>query len=284
MTPTLDAEVYRRWIGREELGSDSLSPELVKRFGATFDLDVLDPQPGSPAPPGIHWCLAPSAAPTASLDLDGHPRRGGFLPPIPLPRRMWAGGSLQIGRPIRVGDAIRRRSVIADVVVKQGRAGPLCFVALHHDVHVADALAVSERQDIVYRAPPTTDEAARAREAPAGPKARWTRSVEATAPLLFRYSALTFNGHRIHYDRRFCIEQEGYPGLVVHGPLQATMLLQFATELRDGRVPGTFSFRSVAPLFDGRAFELAASETATGLHLWTADPDGRQAMTAEALW
>lgn len=284
MEQTIDAEAYRTWIGREEAASDCLSPELLRRFQATFDLAPVDPRPGSPAPPGIHWCLAPPVVPTASLGPDGHPRRGGFLPSIPLPRRMWAGGSVTFGPPIRVGDDVRRRSVITDVVVKEGRAGPLCFVALCHEVHVGDTLVVSERQDIVYRGPPTIAEAGHARETLAGPNARWMRSAEATAPLLFRYSALTFNGHRIHYDRRFCAEEEGYPGLVVHGPLQATMLVQLATEIREGCVPATFSFRSVAPLFEGRPFQLAANETATGLQLWTADHDGRQAMTAEARW
>ena len=280
----LDAEAYQTWIGQEDFASDYLTPDLVRRFGATFDLGEVDSRLGSPAPPGIHWCLAPPLVPTAALGLDGHPGRGGFLPPIPLPRRMWAGGSVTFGRPIRVGDDVRRRSVIADVVVKTGRAGPLCFVTLRHDVLVGGETAVSERQDIVYRALAGTGDAGPARESPAAPEARWTRSVEATAPLLFRYSALTFNGHRIHYDRRFCTEQEGYPGLVVHGPLQATLLVQLATETRGGRVPETFSFRSVAPLFEGRAFQLAASESATGLQLWTADHDGQPAMTAEARW
>ena len=284
MTVDLDVDLYRRWSGREEHGADHLSPELVGRFGATFDLDAVDPQPGSPAPPGIHWCLAPSAAPTAALGPAGHPRRGGFLPPIPLPRRMWAGGAVSFARPIRVGDDVRRRSVIADVAVKEGRTGPLCFVTLHHEVRVGDELAVRERQDIVYRGPAGPGEAGSAREAPAAPEAGWTRAVEATAPFLFRYSALTFNAHRIHYDRRFCAEEEGYPGLVVHGPLQATLLVQMATAIRDGRVPDTFSFRGVAPLFEGRAFQVAARETATGLQLWTADHEGRQAMTADARW
>ena len=280
----LDLTAYRAWIGRDEIGSDVLAVEMLKRFAATLDLAPPNLRQGCPAPAGIHWCLAPPAMPTASLSTDGHARRGDFLPPIPLPRRMWAGGALTFGPPICVGDEVRRRSSIRDVAVKSGRTGPLCFVTVQHELQVGLVSVVSERQDIVFRAARAEGQTGITREAVAMPEAQRCRSVQADAPLLFRYSALTFNSHRVHYDRQYCSEDEGYPGLVIHGPLQATLLLQFATEIQGGCAPATFSFRSVAPLFDGAAFQLCAAEAAGGLQLWTADREGKSAMVAEAVW
>ncbi len=284
MSEPLDIAVFRAWISREDHGSDLVTPELAKRFSATLDHPMSE-RIGTLAPLGIHWCLAPPTLPTSTLGPDGHPERGGFLPPIPLPRRMWAGGSLALKQPLHVGDLVQRRSRIGDVILKQGRTGPLCFVTVQHEYKVDDRVVLAEDQEIVYRglenhgppprSKPVSDDA---------PEARWTRTVDAEPTLLFRYSALTFNGHRIHYDRRYCNEQEGYPGLVVHGPLQATLLLRFAAEIRGGEAVHHFAFRSVAPLFDGATFHLNAVETGDGLQLWTADHTGRKAMTAQATW
>lgn len=283
MTEPLDIEAWRKWIGSELHGSDTVTPELVARFRATFDLTGADPA-GTVAPPGIHWCLAPSAVPTAMLGHDGHPERGGFLPPIPLPRRMWAGGALQLPQPINVGDHVRRRSRIEDIVLKEGRTGPLCFVTVTHQLKVRDVVVVDERQDIVYRGLQPGSTAANGRAPPdATPDVGRIKAIHADPPLLFRYSALTFNGHRIHYDRRYCLEQEGYPGLVVHGPLQATLLLHFASEMV-GIPPKSFAFRSVAPLFDEAVFSLNALDGDAVSELWTADEADRVAMTAEARW
>ncbi len=285
MTDALDLDVCRTWIGREEQGADVVTPELVKRFRATLDLSPGDAQPGDVAPPAIHWCLAPAAPATAALGPDGHPRRGGFLPPIALPRRMWAGGRLAFGAPIRIGDAVRRLSRIEDVTSKEGRTGSLCFVTVRHLLSVADATVIDERQDIVYRGlEAETRDASRDASAGPAPEPRWSKSVVAGEVMLFRYSALTFNGHRIHYDRRYGLEQEGYPGLVVHGPLQATWLLHYAADLHDKKRPKNFEFRSTAPLFEGAALRLCAAETPSGLRLWTADAAGRPAMSAEATW
>ena len=272
----------RGWIGRSERGEDVVASELVRRFRATFDEAPGAPETGEPAPLGIHWCLSPAVAPASALGPDGHPARGGFLPPIPLPRRMWAGGALMLVDPLRVGDAVARISRIADVQAKSGKSGLLCFVTVEHTYETARGPAIVERQDIVYReadtgrahaptpAPPPT---------PPEPGAR--REAFPTDPvLLFRYSALTFNGHRIHYDPDYARHEEGYAGLVVHGPLQATALLRFAAETM-GQAPARFSFRGLSPLIAGRpAFVNAAGEGDS--RLWIDDGEGRRSMTGEA--
>lgn len=276
---TLDIDHLRSWIGREEVAEDIVTADLVRKFKATLDLPGGPPQIGEVAPRLIHFCLAQPAAPTAALGPDGHPQRGGFLPPVPLPRRMWAGGSVTFQGDLRVGDAVRRVSRIADVAVKEGRTGLLCFVTVDHTIEGKGRPLLQERQDIVYRG---LDGGA-AKAPAAAESGRHRRRVDASAPLLFRYSALTFNGHRIHYDRRYVTEVEGYPGLIVHGPLQATLLLHFAAEIR-GTPPARFAFRSLSPLFDGDPVILHATEDGDGLMLWTARENGPVAMTAEAGW
>ncbi len=273
----MDLEHLRQWIGREESAAEQLTAALVDRFNATFDRPGAAVA-GGPAPLLIHLCLAPPAAPTAGLGPDGHPARGGFLPPVPLPRRMWAGGAFAFHSAIRVGETVARRSTIRDVTVKQGRSGTLCFVTVDHRIEADGRLAVEERQDIVYRAAGTPD----GRAAPA-PQGAQRRQVVPSAALLFRYSALTFNGHRIHYDAPYVRQVEGYPGLIVHGPLQATLLAQYAEALR-GRPPARFAFRSLSPLFDDADFTLNAVEEEGGLKLWTARAQGPVAMEARAGW
>ena len=279
MTELLDIEALRKWIGSELHGSDIVTPELVTRFRATFDLTGADAAE-TVAPQGIHWCLAPSAVPTEMIGHDGHPERGGFLPPIALPRRMWAGGALQLRHPINIGDHVRRRSRIDDIVLKEGRTGPLCFVTVTHRLTVQNVSVIDERQDIVFRGlqPGISATSGRATR-----HAGRTKAIRTDPPLLFRYSALTFNGHRIHYDRRYCLEEEGYPGLVVHGPFQATMLLHFAGIVA-GAPPKSFAFRSVAPLFDEDVFSLNAIDEEFVSEMWTANEAGFLAMTAEARW
>jgi 3-methylfumaryl-CoA hydratase len=213
---------------------------------------------------------------------DGHPARGGFLPAVPLPRRMWAGGRLDLRGPLKVGDRVTRDSRVADIVLKEGRTGPLCFVTVLHRISTDRGTAIEERQDIVYRG------ADRAGAVPAsaagGPArtARWTKTIKVDPVLLFRYSALTFNGHRIHYDRAYVTGEEGYPGLVVHGPLQATLLLTLAADQRG--VPRSFEFRSGRPLFDGADFAINAEPVEDRLELWVSDHLGQTTMAATAKW
>ena len=276
----IDLDHLRQWIGREEVVHDLVPPSLADRFRATFDLAGAPAAMGDAAPEMIHLCLALPAAPTAGLGPDGHPARGGFLPPVPLPRRMWAGGALRFHAPIRLGATVTRRSVIRDVTLKEGRTGALCFVTVDHRMDCDGALAVEERHDIVYRDAGGAAPAKAPQPAAAGAHQE-TRSP--TAPLLFRYSALTFNGHRIHYDQPYTTTEEGYPGLVVHGPLQVKMLVQLATRLR-GRAPNEFDFRALSPLFDTTDFTLNADEDGDGLRLWTAAVGGPMAMEARARW
>ena len=260
--------------------SERLTPQLVERFNATLDIEE-DAVAGAKAPQMIHFCLAQPVAPASRLGHDGHPKRGGFLPPVSLPRRMWAGGEITFHAPLVIDEMVTRTSRIDDVEVKQGRSGTLCFVTVIHEYACGGALAVRERQDVVYREAPTggTPTAA-ADPAPAGTT---SRQLTADATMLFRYSAITFNGHRIHYDAPYAREVEGYGGLVVHGPLQATLMAHMAAEIH-GRAPTRFSFRGRSPIFDDAPFMLHATEDDDGLSLWTAREGGPVAMQAKAGW
>lgn len=281
-TTTQDWPALQDWIGRTEEAAEVLTAAQVQRFLATFDRDgPLDD--GADAPLLIHLCLTQPAIRASALGPDGHPTRGGFLPPVPLPRRMWAGGEFTFHAPPRIGDRLIRQSRIRDIQLKQGRSGPLCFVTVDHRIEAAGRLAVTERQEIVYRGadgppvPVTSD------TAPAGVH---QRVIRPDATLLFRYSALTFNGHRIHYDAPYVTGVEGYPGLIVHGPLQATLLAQMAADVA-GRPPSMFRFRSLSPLFDTADVMLNASPDGpdgANMALWTARPGGPVAMQAQASW
>jgi 3-methylfumaryl-CoA hydratase len=277
-----EVETLRAWIGREERKSELLTAALVERFEATMgrSLARIDGE----APLGIHWCMTQPAIAAEGLGADGHPARGGFLPPVALPRRMWAGGELSFVQPLRVGEEVVRISRIADVVHKRGRSGELVFVTVEHEIRCDGALAVRERQDLVYRA---AHAAAGAPSEPGAPDPRRpdrSETVEATTTLLFRYSALTFNGHRIHYDIDYARDEEGYQGLVVHGPLQATLMLHMAARMLGNAAPARFAYRGIAPLVHGGAFTVNAVQGADGIDLWTtADDDGAPRMTASAM-
>lgn len=276
----IDLDHLRQWIGRTEEKSEMVTTALVERFKATFDQDGTLRE-GDAAPQLLHLCLAPPTAPTSALGPDGHPARGGFLPPVALPRRMWAGGAFSFIEDIRIGETVTRRSTIRDISVKEGRSGTLCFVTVDHLIESAGRRVVEERQDIVYRDVEASGGAKpRGEAAPAG---RYRRQVIPSAALLFRYSALTFNGHRIHYDNPYARSEEGYPGLIVHGPLQATQLVQFAAEIH-GKAPRLFQFRSISPLFDIADYTLNATEDGEGMRLWTSYVDGPVAMEARASW
>jgi 3-methylfumaryl-CoA hydratase len=282
--PPLDAELMRSWIGRTTSAHDVITPRLAEELRVTLDRDGPPFREGDQCPLAIHWCLAPPTVPRARLGPDGHPARGVFLPPLPLPRRMWAAGRLEFFDSLCVGDRVERHSKIADVNVKEGRSGRLCFVAVDHEISTPRGLALKERHDIVYRDAPSGDgqpAAPSRQEAPR--KTQWSEAKVADAVMLFRYSALTFNGHRIHYDRQYVTEVEGYPGLIVHGPLQATLLIEFAASIRSVG-PKAFSFRALNPLFDGQEFTLNAAESDGAVDLWITGPDGRTTMAGKAQW
>ncbi len=279
---TLDIELLRSWVGRTETIEDIATLAPLRALTATLDRDDPPGNPGDPVPPCWHWLYFLPMARQSEIGPDGHPKRGGFLPPIPLPRRMWAGSQLQFHTSLRAGQALSRTSRIADVQLKQGRTGPLVFVNVDHEVRADGELAITERHDIVYRDFPQPNEAPPA-PVPAPERTQWSRPIEADGVLLFRYSALTFNGHRIHYDRRYVTEVEGYPGLVVHGPLIATLLLDLLRrELPDAEVK-TFAFRAVKPLFDVAPFTVCGfQEDAATVKLWARTADGHLAMEATA--
>jgi len=216
------------------------------------------------------------------LGPDGHPTRGGFLPPVPLPRRMWAGGELEFLDPLRVGDEAKRASRISDVTVKTGSTGTLCFVSVEHLVTTPRGIAIRERQDIVYR--DMSGAAAAPKAPPPPPSAKHREAHMADPVLLFRYSALTFNGHRIHYDRDYVTKVEGYPGLIFHGPLQAAFIVELAAKLHGGTPPKKFSYRGVQPLFEGSEFSVNANDNASGVELWTANSEGQPTMKGTATW
>jgi 3-methylfumaryl-CoA hydratase len=285
MTIALDIDHLKQWIGRTDQAADVVTAQLVKGLRATLFLDIGKPQSGDAAPFTAHWCLGQPVYPMDQLGPDGHPARGGFLPPVPLPRRMWAGGELQFLDALKVGDEVIRSSTIGDVQVKQGSTGTLCFVTVNHEISTPRGIAIRDRQDIVYRdvPPPSATPAASAKPAAPPPSAQHRESHLADPVLLFRYSALTFNGHRIHYDRDYVTKVEGYPGLIVHGPMQAALLVEFAAKLK-GAGPKTFSYRGVQPLFDGAEFSVNANEAGAGLDLWTANADGVPTMKATAGW
>ncbi len=269
------------WIGRTERRADPMDPWPAAALIATLELDRPVPGAGDPLPLFWHWMHFKEAAPRSALGPDGHPALGGFLPPVAEPRRMWAGGRLVRHGDLPLGRPAERVSTILDVAEKTGRSGPLTFVTLRHEIAGAAGLAVVEEQDIVYRADP--DPAApppAPKPAPTDETARAAWDCDET--VLFRYSALTFNGHRIHYDLAHARETEGYPGLVVHGPLLATLLLELATGLAGP--PRRFAFRATAPVFARERFETCARAEAHGLALWVRGADGRLAMTAEARW
>lgn len=279
----MDKQNLAAWIGREEMVPGSLGPELAAMLHATLgDVGQCAPKTSDVLPPLWHWCAFPPTAGMAELGVDGHPRLGGFLPPVRLDRRMWAGGALTFHAPLRVGEPLVRRSSIRSVTEKDGSAGPMVFVTLDHEIIAGDGLAISEQQDIVYLQIPDRFVPPRRLEAPA--QADLTETVPITETLLFRYSAVTFNAHRIHYDLPYATETEHYPGLVVHGPLQATLLIRAATRHR-GTAPDRFEFRGVHPMFHFEDLRLLGVEDGPGtLALCTASPAGHQGLRATATW
>ncbi len=284
-TTSLDESTVRHiqsWQGRSETVHDYIAPAPVRGLLATLDRDVVQPQAGDPLPPLWHWLYFLPQVRQSELGEDGHPRRGGFLPPVPLPRRMWAGGRFEWMKPLRVGDQATRRSTITSVQHKRGRSGDLMFVTVRHEISNQDGLCLTEEHDIVYREEPRPgDPVPTPTVAPTD--ATWERSLVPDDVLLFRYSALTFNGHRIHYDRRYVTEVEGYPGLVVHGPLIATLLLDLLNRNAPERRIARFEFRAVRPTFDGNPLYVRGNPGANNeVRLWANDHEGYLTMQATA--
>ena len=280
----LDAAIdrYRDWVGREEERRDVVTAAPLAALSALLDRDDPPPRAGDAAPPLAHWLYFLPAYRQSSAGPDGHAARGEFLPPVPLPRRMWAGSRLEFLRPLTVGAAVVRRSRIATVAPKEGRSGALVFVTVRHEVSDAGGLVLTDEHDIVYRG----EEAGAAPAVPAPGGEAWQREVEPTPLLLFRYSAVTFNGHRIHYDHPYATRVEGYPGLVVHGPLVATLLVDLLRRNRPDVTLRSYTFRAMRPLFDVARFSIcgALEPSGQGARLWTRDAQGAATMQATAGW
>ncbi len=270
-----DLDAWRTWIGRAEESRDIIDPGRARAMQAALDDPGAPLGPGDALPPLWHWLYFWTLAPTAALGPDGHAARGGFLPPIDLPRRMWAGSRVSFPRPLPIGAAATRRSEITDVTLKEGRSGPLAFVTVRHQVATDEGICIEEEQDIVYRAAPAPGAGLPPGE-PAPIGAAWRREMAPDPVLLFRYSALTFNGHRIHYDLKFSTEVDGYPGLVVHGPLLATLMVDLARRERPEARVVAFEFRAQRPIFDTAPYLVAGTPTADGAaaEVWVAGPDG----------
>ncbi len=268
---------WAAWVGRSTRRSEILDPAQANRMNVTLDREPTFAD-GDELPPAWHWLYFHEIVRGSDLGEEGHPKLGITMPPVPLPRRMWAGGRLTFEAPIRLGTQIEKVSTISAVTPKEGSSGPLFFVTVGHVLSCGDMVAVREEQTIVYREMSTTDRRAEPRPAPvqADLQTRW--QLDSTA--LFRYSALTFNGHRIHYDSDYCREVEGYPNLVVHGPLLATLLLDLA--IREGRPLRDFRYRAKSPVFLPQTFSVNARVDAATTHLWVATQDGGLAMEATA--
>jgi 3-methylfumaryl-CoA hydratase len=276
-------ERYSDWVGRRRVTEDGMAPWTAQAAAAVFDREDVEPGLGEPLPALWHWFYFLHTAPQHRLSRDGHPERGRFMPPIPLPRRMFAGARARFLRPLVTGRPARRESEILSVTLKSGRSGDLAFVTVAHRIEQGGELCIEEERDIVYRGEGDPVPAPEVVEPEAAPADSWERSVVADPRLLFRFSALTFNAHRIHYDRSYATEVEGYPGLVVHGPLTA-MLLAELVRSHDPRPLASFSFRGRAPLFDLAPFRLLGHPGADSVELEARGPDDRPALTASATW
>ena len=277
-----DITHLKSWVGKTQTIDDLIAVDRVVAMAATLDLDKA-PGAGDALPPGWHWLFFNGAARQSEIGPDGHPKRGGFLPPVPLPRRMWAGGRISVSGKLPIGAPAQRSSRILSVEAKSGRSGDLVFVTVRHEIAGAQGPALEEEHDIVYRAAPAPGTPApKPESAPSG--ATWRREIRPDPVLLFRYSALTFNGHRIHYDQPYVTKVEGYPGLIVHGPLIATLLLDLVARQAPQAGLRRFDFRAKSPLFDTAPFHVNGLPGADGreVRLWAEGPGGALAMEATA--
>lgn len=288
MVDLLDSDAVahlQSWVGRTETIWDEISPAPVVALSATLDRDDPQPHAGDILPPLWHWLYFMPKVRHSDLGRDGHPALGGFLPPVPLPRRMWAGGRLKWSAPLTIGSAAKKVSTVKDVAVKTGKTGSLVFVTVLHELFQDDKLCIAEEHDIVYRDYDAPD-APKPKALPAPAESEFSRTIVPNAVMLFRYSALTFNGHRIHYDRTFCVEEEGYPGLIFHGPLTATFLIDLLRNQFPEATITNFQFRAVRPLFDTNPLTIHGCPKAEGsgseYTLWALDYTGALAMQADA--
>ncbi|MSP67272.1 MAG: acyl-CoA dehydrogenase [Alphaproteobacteria bacterium] len=279
---SIDIDHLRTWIGRSRSAEDTATAWPVAALTATLDREEAAPRPGEALPQGWHWLYFLEAARQSLIGPDGHPRRGDFYPPVPLPRRMYVGNKMTFHRPLRVGEALRRTSRIGDVTAKEGRSGALVFLTIVHEISGAGGLAVTEEQSLVFRGEDASGSASGGGSDPDTPKTRpWTRTLQPDPVMLFRFSALTFNGHRIHYDQPYTTKVEGHRGVIVHGPLTAILLLDLVRRFAPGRALATFGFRTRRPFFVDQPLTLVGVPEGQGVGLFALTPEGLIGMRGE---
>ena len=277
----IDLNHLKRWEGKQETHEDVISLTTAQAMAATLDWEEL-PQAGDELAKSWHWLHFLATARQSKIGPDGHPERGGFLPPVPLPRRMWASGKAAFHSPLIIGNKVRKVSTVKSVTHKKGGTGNLVFVVVEHEIYSGDTLAISDTQNLVYREDPDPKAPPPKPMAPPG-QAEFSRVVNPDPVLLFRFSALTFNGHRIHYDRDYAMNEEGYSGLVVQGPLSASLLLDLVRTELSGVEVEHYDYRAVRPLIDGNPFQIQGCKTDEGLSLWVINHEGAMTMQANAI-
>jgi 3-methylfumaryl-CoA hydratase len=280
----INVNELKSWIGNDEIAFDEVSQSLEARFRATLDEDPGNPQKGEIASSGLHWALAPAVVKSSLLGKDSHPKKGEFLPPVPLPRRMWAGCRTHFLKPLKIGDLVKKRSSVVDINLKDGKSGLLCFLTSNYEFFVDDQLMIKEDHDLVYRDYNKEDKTIFVKNDLPFVKSDYEEKIFAHPTMLFRYSAITFNGHRIHYDYPYSTEEEGYKDLVFHGPLQATLMLRAAEKYKKAKVK-SFSHRGVAPVYANDDLIInIENKPNDSLNCFTSTKDAGMTMKAEAIF
>ena len=281
MSTKVDIDHLRKWIGKIDNVTDYVTPIVEQRYRATLNMDIGNPKDGDPVTSGLHWMLGWNLVKNDELGVDSHPALGEFLPPVPLPRRMWAGSEIKVLKPIRVGDKVIKQSTVADIQVKEGRTGLLCFVTAEYNYLVNDEVTINEKHNIVYRdISKSGGGSGYSKEIPE--RADLSEKIFMHPTILFRYSAIGFVGHRIHYDHPYTVNEENYPGLIVHGPLQATYLLRAAEKLM-GKQVKSFTHKVMAPVFANSEYVVGVDKMDDGsVSCWGATKEFGVTMRAEA--
>ena len=281
MSTKVDIDHLRKWIGKIDNVTDYVTPIVEQRYRATLNMDIGNPKDGEPVTSGLHWMLGWNLVKNDELGVDSHPALGEFLPPVPLPRRMWAGSEIKVLKPIRVGDKVVKQSTVADIQVKDGRTGLLCFVTAEYNFLVNDEVTINENHNIVYRdISKSGGGSGYSKDIPE--KADLSEKIFMHPTILFRYSAIGFVGHRIHYDHPYTVNEENYPGLIVHGPLQATYLLRAAEKLM-GKPVKSFTHKVMAPVFADSEYMVGVDKMDDGsVSCWGATKEFGVTMRAEA--
>ncbi len=281
MSTKVDIDHLRKWIGKIDNVTDYVTPIVEQRYRATLNMDIGNPKDGEPVTSGLHWMLGWNLVKNDELGVDSHPALGEFLPPVPLPRRMWAGSEIKVLKPIRVGDKVVKQSTVADIQVKEGRTGLLCFVTAEYNFLVNDEVTINEKHNIVYRdISKSGGGSGYSKEIPE--RADLSEKIFMHPTILFRYSAIGFVGHRIHYDHPYTVNEENYPGLIVHGPLQATYLLRAAEKLM-GKQVNSFTHKVMAPVFANSEYMVGVDKMDDdSVSCWGATKEFGVTMRAEA--